>query len=360
MRLRTHLYRLTFYLLTGYGFLYFSYKWLIPTAVNTDFVEYYGMIVHPFDFQAAPSPWVYRQANALFAHLLWRAHVYYPGVIQFSDPHYDQRIFFAALFTNFLAVVLTAWLVSLIVEGWLGRGSHILPLFGGILCFCSFLLQETTLTGQADGLSWTLVALCYLLYQQHRLRWFALVVLFSILQREILPIIFCTLAASTALLLPRLPGTEPEQHAPNERRYQLQIAAVSVIAFAAYLLLRHIIHAPGNEYQADLPSLWHGIRDFRLTLPYINQVILGQNLLLLLCGMWLLLYKRLREYTIRMVPLLITCVVLILVSIITHIGLNAARMLALLTPLVAAEITFALAKLDGKQIPATRTSNLAS
>ena len=60
-----------------------------------------------------------------------------------------------------------------------------------MLCFFSFYLQETTLTGQADGLSWAFIALCYLLYQRRSLlRSASLSLLISILQREILPLIF--------------------------------------------------------------------------------------------------------------------------------------------------------------------------
>ncbi len=356
MRLRTHLSRLLFFLVIGYGFFYFSYKWLIPTIVNSDFTMYYGMILHPLDFHAAPSPFVYRQLNAVASHALWRAHLYYPGYIQFADSRYDQHIFFAALVTNFLAVVVTAWLTTLIVEGWLGRASHIIPLFGGMLCFFSFLLQATTLTGQADGLSWTLVALCYLLYQRRRTGWFSLVVMLSIFQREILPLIFVTLAIVSAMLPLKRDLTRQLTSRPapaNERMYQLRIAAVSALAFALYLLMRHIVHAPGNENQVDPHSQLQQILHFRMNTAYFNQVILGQNLLLLLCGMWLLLYHRVGRWTPRMLPLLATCAVLVTISIMTQIGNNAARMLALLTPLIAAEITFVLAKLDGAGVART-------
>ena len=354
MRLGTHVSRLLFFLLIAYGFFYFSYKWLIPTVVNSDFTQYYGMILHPLDFHAAPSPWVYRQWNALVAHEIWKVHIYYPDLIRFADPGYDQHVFFAALFTNFLAVVFTAWLTTLIVEGWLGRSSHIVPLFGGMLCFFSFLLQETTLTGQADGLTWTLVALCYLLYQRRKLGWFSLVVMLSIFQREILPLIFCTLAVVTALLQPAASGREPADF--SERSYQCRIAAVSAFGFAVYLLVRHVIHAPGNENQMDPSSQLKSILRFRLDSAYFKQVILGQNLLLLLCGIWILVYIRLRESTRRMLPLLATCVLLIIISIMTQIGSNATRMLALLTPIVAAEITFALARLDDAATAAAATS----
>lgn len=338
-RLRTHLYRLTLFLLLGYGFLYFSYKWLIPTLVNTDFIEYYGMIQHPFNFHAAPSPWVYRQWTALIAHTFWRLHLYYPDLIQFHDPRYDQRIFFAALLTNFLSVVVAAWLTTLLVDDWLNRTSTLLPLFAGMLCFFSFYLQETTITGQADGLSWALVALAYLLYQRRNRLGFLAVIFLSILQRESIPVVFVVFAGTTLLI-------DRNRTDKARRRFLWFAAAVSFAAFTAYMLLRHFIAAPGNEYQADLRSQLHQLLAFHPTRSYILQVFIGQNLLAILTCVWLITYKRLRTISPMLLPLLAACLALLLISIMTQIGPNACRMLALLTPIVAAEITIAMIQLD--------------
>jgi hypothetical protein len=342
LRLRTHLYRLSFFTLLSYGFLYFSYKWLNPTRVNVDFIEYYGMIQHPFDFHAAPSPWVYRQWTAVIAHALWKLHVYYPDVIQFYDPRYGQRIFFAALLTNFLSVVVAAWLTTLIIDHWLAssstRQSTILPLFAGMLCFFSFYLQETTITGQADGLSWAIVALCYVLYQRHSLLVLAAVLLLSILQREIIPVIFLVFAC-TDLLAHRKADADA-------RRFLSWTAVASAAAFAAYLLTRHFIAAPGNEYQADLHAQLRQLLAFRPTSAYFAQVFFGQNLLAILAGLSLLAYKRHRTLSNMLLPLAAACIALLLISVMTQIGTNASRMLALLTPIVAAEITIALIQLE--------------
>ena len=344
MRLRTHLYRLTFFFLLGYGFLYFSYKWLIPTEVNTDFVQYYGMILHPFNFHAARSPWVYRQWNALAVHTLWKLDLFYPNTVHFHDALYDQRIFFAALLTNFLSVVVAAWLTSLVIDHWLRRTSVALPLIGGMLCFFSFYLQETTITGQADGLTWAFVALCYLLYQKRRLLPFCIVVLVSILQREILPLIFFSIAI-TQLLLHRYSGSRSIE-ASKQNRFLLVATLWSLLSFGVYMLLRSIIRAPGIEHQSDPHALVHYLLAFRLTRSYVFQVFIGQNLLALLSLLACLVYKRTRTFSPMMPPLFAACILLLVISVMADIGTNASRMLAMLTPIVAAEITIALLTLD--------------
>jgi hypothetical protein len=344
LRLRTHLYRLTFFLLLGYGFLYFSYKWLIPTEVNSDFVQYYGMIQHPFNFHAAPSPWVYRQWNALLVHVLWKVRLYYPDAVHFRDPRYDQHVFFASLLTNFLSVVVAAWLTTLVIDHWLRRSSVVLPLLAGMLCFFSFYLQETTLTGQADGLTWAFIALCYLLYQKRSLVPFCIVVLFSILQREILPLIFLVVAI-TQLLVNRYHGRQGFD-ARKEERFLSVAALWSLISFGAYMGLRFVIHAPGIEHQSDPRAILHYLLTFRLTRPYVFQVFIGQNLLALLLLLSLLVYKRMRTFSPMLLPILAACLALLAISIMAYIGSNASRMLAMLTPIVASEIAIALIQLE--------------
>jgi hypothetical protein len=347
LKLRIHLYRLLFFFVLGYGFFYFSYKWLNP-VVNADFSFYYGMIQHPFDFHAAKSPWVYRQWNAVVAHLFWRLHLYYPNSIHFSDSHYDQRIFFAALLTNFLSVVAAAWLSTLAVDQWLdehayGGRSIIVPLFAGMLCFFSFFLQTTTITGQADGLSWTFLALCYVFYRKRSLLPFGVVLFLSILQREILPIIFLVFACTT-LFTGRISGNH--QSAAGERRFLALAAAISAAAFAAYMLLRHWIAAPGNEYQTNLHHQLHLLATFRPDSTYISQVFLTQNLLALLAVLSVVVYTRLRTVSVMLKPLAAACIVLLIISVMTGLKTNAARMLALLTPIAAAEITIALISIE--------------
>lgn len=341
MRLKTHLYRLVFLLFLSYGFLYFSYKWLDPTQVNTDFIRYYEMVQHPLNFHVAPSPWVYRQLTAIIANGVWRLHIYYPDSIQFHNPHYDQHIFFAVLFTNYVSVVVAAWLSTIMVDRYLqslGRSSSILPLLGGMLCFFSFYLQVTTITGQADGLSWALVALCYLLYEKRSALLFCAVLLLSILQREILPLIFFSFAVVSLVT---------DRSATRQHRQFLSIAAIwSLIVFAVYMLLRQLIHAPGNEYQAEPHALLHELLVFRPTKAYIMQVCVGQNLLLLMAALWFFRFKRYREYSPNILTLPATCCALLLISIVTNISNNASRMLAMLTPIVAVEIAVALIRLD--------------
>jgi hypothetical protein len=351
VRIRTLLLRLCLLFLLSYGFLYFSYKWLDPTQVVLDFPQYYGMVLHPFDLHAAPSPFVYRQLTTMVASALWHLHVYYPDKIRFFDPRFDQRIFFAVLLTNYLGVLLAACAAMAITEdafaepeaglasGRSGDAARMAILVAGLLCFFDFYLQVMTLTGQADGLSWALLGWGYYFYRRSRLLPFALLMGLTIIQREIMPLIFLVFLGC-ALWQERGRMDGPR------RRFLVRAGALCILAFASYLTWKHLSHVPGNEYQTDPAAQAGSVLHFRLDRAYVMQVLIGQNLLLVLALLWAAAYRRSRRLSDGLLPLALNCAMLIAVSILARISNNAGRMLALLTPVVAFELTMALVGLD--------------
>ena len=77
--------RLALLFAVSYGLLYFSYKYYVPWSGGHDFTSYYKMYLSPFDFTAAPAPFIYRQLSAIVTHLVYAAGIYYPNAIWFHD-----------------------------------------------------------------------------------------------------------------------------------------------------------------------------------------------------------------------------------------------------------------------------------
>jgi len=340
MKITAQLYRSSLFFLLSYGLLYFTYKWVNPLEVNPDFFAYYPMIQHPFHYGVSQSPWVYRQLTTLIAHVIWRLHIYYPLAIQFHDSHYDQRIFFAQILTNYLGVLIAAVLSAALIDRWSKGSSFILPVFAGLLCYFNFFLQDTTINGGADGMSWALLAACYLLYKLEKPYLFGAVLSLSVIQREILPVFFMVFSFVALARIWR-------EHRTGAR-FQLTVFSWSLLVLIVYFVIRMIVRAPGNEYQVNEHAQLQGLMGFHLSRTYVTEVLLGQNLLIVALGLWLAVYLRLRQIDKDILPLLLVCLVLLIVSAMTNIGNNAGRILALTTPVVAIEIVKAMVMLDGK------------
>src|SRR5450631_1529816 len=156
-RLTQNVVRLALLFAVSYGMLYFSYKYYVPWTGGNDFAHYYNMYRSPLDFGVEKSPFVYRQLSAIATHIVYVAGIYYPNTIWFNDAGYDQHVFFAALLTNYVFLVLTAWVVGAIVEYELGENAFIPALLGGLLCLLSFHSQVSVITGNTEGVSWFLL-----------------------------------------------------------------------------------------------------------------------------------------------------------------------------------------------------------
>ena len=104
----TLLQRLATYLLLSSGLFYFTYKFYQPTYGGTDYFRYYLAYLHPLNLHATVAPFVYRQVSAVLTNLVYRFGPYYETQIFYSNPRFDQHVFFAALLTNYLALAACA------------------------------------------------------------------------------------------------------------------------------------------------------------------------------------------------------------------------------------------------------------
>jgi hypothetical protein len=93
-----------------YGFVYTAYKYGNPFFGRNDFFRYEVMVAHPFDFSAAPAPFVLRQIPAIVASVFYRLGLHGDIAAVIDSIGLDdetKRRFFAMILSNGLAVCLS-------------------------------------------------------------------------------------------------------------------------------------------------------------------------------------------------------------------------------------------------------------
>ena len=272
--------RVTLLLMSSYGLLYFSYKYLIPWSGTNDFRRYYYMDVSPLNFTVAPAPFVLRQVSAVLTHLVWKAHIYYPNEIWFQDPAYDQHVFFAALFTNWFCLVLTGLVAGVLAEELLGHTSFFAGLLAGFLCLLSFHSQFVVISGITEGVSWLMFALAFLAYIR-RWEWAVVVILLlAIFQREALLVAMATVA-----------GLDLLRDRFEAAGFRLRVILYGCCGLAAYVVLRR--HVPGNDHQVSLSGVWDSLRAIRFSRSMLTLSFLNQNVIMIALAARVLVVRRL-------------------------------------------------------------------
>lgn len=273
-RLITNFCTFTFYGFLSYGFFYFSYKYYTPNFGGTDFLEeYYRMYLQPLRFDVASAPFIYRQLSAILVHLVWLSGIYHGTDIAFAEPGYDQRVFFAAMLTNYAALVATATVAADIARKLMPGKNEAWALMGGAFCFFDFYSQPAAMSVTTEGVSWLIVAIGFLGYVRRSPLTVGIVLCLAIFQREIVPIIFAALSASLIVL------------GSKDRKFHATILMLSVAAFGLYAAMRTFwIPVAGYEEQLSLSSFVQLLSQWSrlLSANAIFQVFLSQNLLIVL------------------------------------------------------------------------------
>src|SRR4051812_32048672 len=93
------------------GYVYYCYKFGSPDLGNNDFYRYKEMVERPFDFDAAPSPFVLRQIPPFVAHLFYKFGIFYDTSTNLDVLHpgavATKKIFFALILSNALAAAVS-------------------------------------------------------------------------------------------------------------------------------------------------------------------------------------------------------------------------------------------------------------
>lgn len=319
--------RLLLLIALSYGLLYYSYKHSNPWPDgDRDFLaDYYWMDVSPLDPAAGAPPAIYRQLSAILTHLVYVAGIYYPNDIAFRDPRFDQHVFFAALFTNYVCLVFAAFLAGTIAQHELKTRAFVPATVAGTLCLLSFNTQVTVITGLTEGLSWLLFALGFLFYLRRQIVPVAIILVLAIGQREVILILFGAIAGF-ALLLRR-----------DERRLDGVVFAWSLACFAVYFLMRTLAPLP-HEVPAHLdPARWLAdLRGFRFTKQFVFESLLSQNLFAIYgvsagIAAWLR-----RDRVFWLLALVGAFLVLAVVAVAANESIGLGRLAGMMSPALAA------------------------
>ena len=327
-------FRLLVLILASYSLLYFSYKHYVPWAGGSDFSAYYEMYRRPLDFGAAGAPFVFRQLSALLTYAVYAAGIYYPCEIAFQSPSYDQRLFFAALCSNYVCLVAAAWLSGGAVEILTRRRSFVYPTIAGLFCLLSFSSQVYVLTGLTEGLSFLLMALGFTAYLSRRGVLLGAVLLLAVLQREAVIVAFGIIAAG-ALVTDR-----------RERSFNGRLLVWAVVCFTLYVAMRTFSGVRGAEEQLAPRGLLATLQSVRVSRELVMQGLLSQGTFALWLLMTLMSRRCEQAHRSWLLWLGVTWLTLFVLGLAAGIGNNVGRICSLLTPLLAALSSVACSRVE--------------
>lgn len=328
--------------LLSFGFLYSNYKSYVPwESGGIDYAKYYHMVEHPLDFEAAGAPFVYRQFGTLVAWVPWRLGLHFPLEIALDDHlefrgerYPDTRIFFALLLSNYLFLVLVAVAVGYLLRVVTGREDPVAELLAGLMVFFSFSTLPHVLTGITDGATWFLATAAFLAYFARRLVLVVGILMLSIWQREVLPLVVGTVAAADALFFRR------------RDRFVGVVFGAAVVAFLAYLLVRVVwLPAPGYPSQLQPSALLSQLFDPSryLSRSFLLETAMTQNLLaLMLVGLWTRYRRGTTGDEVWRLGMLVLAGEATLLVASQAAGANTGRILSMLHPEACVVITASL------------------
>ena len=334
--------RLVLLVLASYGLLYFSYKFLQPWGGTADFYHYYPVYLKPLNLPVAQSPFVLRQVSAVVTHLVWKAHIFYSNQIAFHEPGLDPRVFFAALFANWVFLVLAAATAGEVAQELSGVRDQLAALLAGLLCLLSFHTQYAVLSGDTEGPAWFLLALGMLGYlRRWRVR-LALILVLAIVERETLLIAFACLAVLDLL------------RNGADRSFKIAVCGWALACFGVYVWLRTL--TGGYSHQLEVGGWVASLHRIHFGRELLFQGFLTQNVVLIAVAAWIAVKGWARDRDRMLLVLLGMLVCLYLVGFAAGIGNNAGRIAGVLTPAFAAIAAGELAELARRRQIASQSA----
>jgi hypothetical protein len=314
--------------------LYFSYKYYSPDYGASDFYAYYKMVLHPLDFSVAPSPLIYRQFSTLITSLIFKMGIFYNMEISYVNEAINQRVFFAFILSNYIALALTALTIMKIIDIEIGKETILSPLFGGVLVFLSFGTLVYVLTGLVEGWTWFFIAFAFYAFKKQNIYLFAVILIVAIFQKEVVSIIFGVISFIFFVL-------DYLKDRKVNKTY-LKFFAISFASFVLYLLLRKVfLPISGYENQLNLQSLIETFLNYSIfTSNKLFTTIFSQNLFFIYILFFVLVFKYRKEEFKTFLALLSAWTLLYMIGMATDLGTNIGRILLVLSPLFAVYISF--------------------
>ncbi len=311
------------FILISYPVFYYTYKFYNPNLGGKDFYFYYPLYKN-LDITHTEAPFNMRLISSLIVYLFYNVGFYYDTTISFQNQHIDQRVFFNAIFVNWISIVITIKLIFQCIykktrELWFSFSISIIFLTGFGTIF--FLFSPIS-----DGVSILLITITYILYKKKNSLLYLLYILL-LFQREFAFIIFGILAFVDFI-------------SSKDKFYIFQLI-LNILLFFTYIILRKtIFYTPlySNQIQEDtfIISLLSIHID---TWAFIKQVFLSQNIYFIYLLILIINYKyKLSINKKHIYTLLLFIFTTFIISRIAVANNNMGRFLYMFVPILIIEM----------------------
>jgi hypothetical protein len=321
-----------------YGLFYNAYKFHTLEHGGWDEYHYLKMAADPFNMDVAPAPNVFRQFGTTIAYLISKAGIYHETNINFRHPEIDQRVFFAMLASNYLALLLTMVTIGRSLSIRVTHASFTLTALGGMLFIASWGPVNFGLTASAEAWTCFFIAVCFHACLTRNRLLFGAMILLSITQKEIVSIAFTVFLCCMAW----------QAEGVLRRRY-LQMLLMSAGAFLIYYFVtNHLVEVSVFRDQLvpeKMPERWRAFtfsKDMLLQTILLNSIFWTYLATLGLARARGIAVPADRKETIA---LLATLGAIYVIGMLTGIGANTGRITLVLSPVWAvltAEMIFRL------------------
>lgn len=257
-----------------YGFVHASYKLGDPSFGGNDFYKYKDMVGHPFDFSAAPAPFVLRQITTIVASSFYELGFHYDSPATIDSLGFDQdtkRRFFSLILSNGLAVCLSIAILSTYLRTKLAKYG-IVELFGLFGIFAAwFYFSNHVVAPLTVGWGWVSSSLLAIAFLEQNAAMTCVACVIALFSRETTLIFAFTMFIALILF------------EGNRRRSVIASVAVLAAGCLAYLMVR-LLFTTGYQHQIDPHSILRSLLSPQLWLSreFLFQSILSQGLLALL------------------------------------------------------------------------------
>lgn len=306
--------------LLSYPLFYFSYKFCLPDFGGDDYYAYQHLY-SSWDFEKVQSPFNMRIISSFFIFLFNKIGFYYDTETVFTTihPEFDQKVFFNAIFFNYLCIVFTCLIIYRTVNEFCQNK------FYSFIAACVYLLGFGTLffslKPASESCGILLLSLTFNFYLKKNY-WAFFFLFISLFQREYIYFVFGIISVIDFYF--------------NRKRYYIYMAASSLLLFSVYVFLRQsYFYTPHFEFQMSFSTFFNSILNPQIDASFIKQSLLLSNLLLIYY--LTVLYKKANGFSFSknfLMNITVLFMQVILMSIMARFGNNAGRYFYYTSPIL--------------------------
>ena len=230
-------------------------------------INYHKMVESPFDLNAAPAPFVYRQFTTYLTSL----------TIKLTSSSSEKAIYSFLFLTNLMGIFMTMILLSYYILNDLRIYDISRVILAPLLLFLSYKVMHQAIGNLCEGWVYFFISLIYILFQRNQLLFMSLCLIFSLFVKE-------TIALYSMIFFASLLTISFIKTKTINKKSSIAFIS-SVFVFLLYVLIRkYLIVVPGFENQITLSSypirLFEFIANFEVS--SFLKLIIHQNAILIL------------------------------------------------------------------------------